>query len=315
MSYLGAEEIQREDMERVDFFICKNIISGMFKEIEMIGPSRGFEDIKKIDENGVEYWTARELFALFGYATWQAFDDVILRATRAALTSGQKVENHFSQLTKMVDIGSGTKRAIKDWKLDRYACYLIAQNGDSKIPAIALAQTYFAVQTRKQEVFENLPDAEKRLLVRGEVSSENKKLFKTASQAGVSNFGLFNDAGYKGLYGGSLSDIEKKKGIEKGELLDRAGSTELAANLFRITQTEEKLRKDNVRGQYQASNTHNMVGGKVRQTIKDIGGDLPENLKPERHIKEIKKEIKVLEKQAKKTLQSKSQKKLEKNPQ
>ena len=211
----------------------------------------------------------------------------------------------------MVDIGSGSKRAVKDWKLDRYACYLIAQNGDSKIPQIALAQTYFAVQTRKQEIFENLSDGAKRLFIRGEVSSENKKLFKTASQAGVSNFGLFNDAGYKGLYGTSLTEVEKKKGISKGELLDRAGSTELAANLFRITQTEEKLRKDNVRNPHQANSTHNMVGGKVRQTIKDIGGELPENLKSEKHIKEVKKEIKLLEKQAKKTLgPSKKPKKL-----
>ena len=230
----------------------------------------------------------------------QAFDEVVTRAARAALNSGQIVDDHFSQLTKLVEIGSGGKRAVKDWKLDRYACYLIAQNGDPKIPQIAVAQTYFAVQTRRQEIFDNLPDAEKRLFIRGEVTNENKKLFRTAKEADVSHFGLFNDAGYRGLYGTPLYDVEAKKGIKKGELLDRAGATELAANLFRITQTDEKLKNDGIRGDSAARNAHNMVGGKVRQTIKDIGGTLPENLKPEKHIKEIKKEIKLLEKEAKK---------------
>src|SRR3972149_4296707 len=269
----------------------------MSKELNITGPNREFESIKHIDENNIEFWTARELFPLLGYSRWESFEEVIGRARKSALNSGQIVENHFRDLTKMVDIGSNTKRAIKDWKLDRYACYLIAQNGDSKIPQIALAQTYFTVQTRRQEIFDKLSDAEKRIFVREEVTSENKKLFKTAKQAGVSNFGLFNDAGYKGLYGASLSDVEFKKGIKKGELLDRAGSTELAANLFRITQTDEKLKKDNVRGDVAAQRTHNMVGGKVRQTIKDIGGELPENLKPEKHIKEVKKEIKQIENQ------------------
>jgi len=259
----------------------------MIKDIGINSPSQSFEDIKEVDKNGIEFWTARKLFPLLGYATWQAFDEVVARAARAALNSGQIVDDHFSQLTKLVDIGSGGKRAVKDWKLDRYACYLIAQNGDSKIPQIAVAQTYFAVQTRRQEIFDKLPDAEKRLFIRGEVTSENKKLFRTAKEAGVSHFGLFNDAGYRGLYGSPLSDIEAKKGIKKGELLDRAGASELAANLFRITQTDDKLKKDNVRGDIAAQRTHNMVGGKVRQTIKDIGGNLPENLKPEKHIKEI----------------------------
>lgn len=274
----------------------------MTNDITVSGPSQGFEDIKEVDENGIEFWTARKLFPLLGYATWQAFDEVVTRAARAALNSGQIVDDHFSQLTKLVDIGSGGKRAVKDWKLDRYACYLIAQNGDAKIPQIALAQTYFAIQTRRQEIFDKLPDAEKRLFIRGEVTNENKKLFRTAKEAGVSHFGLFNDAGYRGLYGAPLSDVEARKGIKKGELLDRAGATELAANLFRITQTDEKLKKDGVQGDNAARNAHNMVGGKVRQTIKDIGGTLPENMKPEKHIKEIKKEIKLLEKEAKKAL-------------
>ncbi len=273
-------------------------------------PHKGFEEIKHVDENGIEYWSARELHPLFVYARWESFDEVINRATKAAINSGQIPENHFRQLTKMVDLGSGSRRAVKDWKLDRYACYLIAQNGDPKIAEIALAQTYFAIQTRRQELFDKLPDAEKRLFIRGEVVDGNKKLFRTAKEAGVSNFGLFNDAGYKGLYGTSVSNVEAKKGIKKGELLDRAGATELAANLFRITQTDEKLKKDNIKGENAANRAHFMVGGKVRQTIKDIGGRLPEDLKPETHIKEIKKEMKLLEKEAKKALLPARKKKL-----
>jgi DNA-damage-inducible protein D len=202
----------------------------------------------------------------------------------------------------MVEIGSNTVREVRDYKLDRYACYLIAQNGDPKKTEIALAQTYFAIQTRKQEIFEQLPDSEKRLFIRNEVSDHNKKLFRTARQAGVTKFGLFNDAGYRGLYGMPLSGIERKKGIKKGELLDRASSTELAANLFRITQTDEKLEKDKIQGDQSAGQAHFMIGGKVRQTIKEIGGTTPEYLPAEKHIKEIKKEVKQLEKAKKKKI-------------
>jgi len=265
-------------------------------EIKLSELNKGFEEIKKIDENGVEYWTARELFPLLGYSEWRAFEVTIKRAQRAAQGSNQTIADHFGQLTKMVELGSNAKRETKDWKLDRYACYLISQNGDSRIPEIARAQTYFAIQTRKQELIESLVEIDKRILIRGEVSSENKKLFKTAKNAGVSNFGLFNDAGYRGLYNMSLSDIENKKKIKKGGLLDRAGSTELAANLFRITQTDEKLKKDRINTNSEAQRTHYVVGGKVRQTIKDIGGTMPEYLLPEKHIKEAKKEKKLLNK-------------------
>jgi len=274
----------------------------MTNEIIPSSLHRGFEDIKKIDENGVEYWEARELMPLLGYKKWEKAGEVIARAARACINSGQDVENHFPHSVKMVKIGSDTVRNVRDYKLDRYACYLIAQNGDPKKDEIALAQTYFAIQTRKQEIFEQLPDTSKRLFIRNQVSDHNKKLFNTAKQAGVSKFGLFNDSGYKGLYGTSLSKIERKKGIKKGELLDRAGSTELAANLFRITQTDEKLKNDNVQGEYQASQAHFMVGGKVRQTIKEIGGTTPEDLPTERHIKEVKREIKQFEKIEKKKL-------------
>ncbi len=264
----------------------------MANEIVVASLNEDFESIKKIDKNGIEYWEARELMPILGYAKWQNAEEVIARAARACINSGQLVDNHFTGFSKMVKIGSDSVREVRNWKLDRYACYLIAQNGDSKKSEIALAQTYFAIQTRKQEIFEQLTEADKRLFIRGEVTAENKKLFSTAKRAGVTKFGSFNDAGYRGLYGRPLNEIEKKKSIRKGELLDRAGKTELAANLFRITQTDEKIKKDNIKGNDQASRTHFMVGGKVRQTIKDIGGTTPENLSPERHIKELKSEKK-----------------------
>ena len=258
-------------------------------------PHKQFESIKKIDDSGVEYWIARELMNILGYSHWQKAEEVIKRAKQACVASGQNIENHFNQTGKMVRIGSNTVRQVKDYKLDRYACYLIAQNGDSNKPEIALAQTYFAVQTRRQELLDQMTANEKRLFIRGEVTDHNKKLFTTAKAAGVSKFGLFNDAGYRGLYGLSIKDIEKRKGLKKGELLDRAGSTELAANLFRITQTDEKLKRDKIRGERLASQTHNMIGGKLRQTIKDIGGVMPEDLLPEKHIKELKKSVKKLQ--------------------
>jgi DNA-damage-inducible protein D len=246
-----------------------------------------FEDIKKTDENQVEYWEARELLELLGYSRWEKAEDVIGRAAQACINSGEDVDNHFHQLVKMVNIGSNTVRQIRDYKLDRYACYLVAQNGDSKKEKIALAQTYFALQTRKQELFEKMSEDERRIFIRQEIIEHNKKLFSTARQAGVSRFGLFNDAGYRGLYGMSLKDVEKKKGIKKGDLLNHAGNTELAANLFRITQTDEKLKKEKISNERTATQTHFMVGGKVRQTIKDIGGILPEDLPAEKDIREI----------------------------
>lgn len=264
-------------------------------EIDIVGPAKGFEELKRFSKSGVEYWQAREIMPLLEYDTWRSFEDVIKKAQRACISSGQALENHFVGVGKMVQIGSNATRTVTDYKLDRYACYLIAQNGDStKKEAIALAQTYFAIQTRKQEIYQDLAGTEKRLLIRKEMVDQNKKLFSTAKRAGVEHFGLFNDAGYRGLYGMPLSQVEGRKGIKKGELLDRAGSTELAANLFRVTQTEEKLRKDKISNQASAVQTHFMVGGKVRQTIKEIGGEVPENLKPEKHIKIVEKELKAL---------------------
>ena len=255
------------------------------------GPHKDFESIKHLDEQGLEFWTARELMKLLDYREWRNFEEVIKKAQQSCLQSGQVIHNHFVDVNKMVEIGSNTVRNVKDYKLDRYACYLVAQNGDSAKREIALAQTYFATQTRKQELSDLSAD-ERRLFAREEVRKENKKLFKTAKGAGVTKFGSFNDAGYRGLYELSLKDLEKVKDVPKGQLLDHAGSTELAANLFRITQTEEKIKNENIQGQDDASRTHFAVGAKVRQTIKDIGGTMPEKLPMEKHIRELKQKSK-----------------------
>ncbi len=232
---------------------------------------------------------------LLDYTKWGNFESVIDKAKEACLQSGQEVNDHFADIGKMVDLGSGSQREIKDYKLSRYACYLIAQNGDPEKLPIALAQTYFAIQSRKQELFDGLSDDEKRLLVRNEVVDHNKKLFRTAQDHGVKNFGRFNDAGYKGLYGMSSKKIQKKKRLGKDAVLDRAGTTELAANLFRITQTDEqlqeKMRAQGKVGESSASNTHFIVGGKVRKAIKDIGGTMPEKLPPHAHIKKVQKKL------------------------
>ncbi len=262
----------------------------------MPGPHKDFETIKHLDTDGNEYWEARELLLLLGYERWESAQEVVARAAAACMKSGQDVDNHFRQTTKMVKIGSNTVRMVVDYQLSRYACYLIAQNGDPSTKLqIALAQTYFANQTRKQETFDQLPENVQRLQIRDQVKEQGKQLNQTAAQAGVKKFGVFNDAGYRGLYGMPLSAIEQKKGIQKGELLDRAGSTELAANLFRITQTNEKLKKD--KGQHSGdaavSEVHRMVGDKVRQTIKEIGGVKPEELPTEKHIREVKRELRL----------------------
>lgn len=268
----------------------------MTNEIILNSPNKDFESIKKIDENGVEYWEARELVAVLGYSRWQHFEEVIKKAIKACINSRQFPQDHFTDIGKMTQIGHGIVRKLDDYKLDRFACYLIAQNGDSTKPAIAMAQTYFAIQTRRQELYDNLSEAEKRIMKREEVSDRNKILFSTARLAGVSNFGKFNDAGYMGLYTMPLKDIENKKNISKGELLDRAGGVELAANLFRITQTEAKLKRENIKGDIGSQKAHFEIGKKVRKAIQDMGGEMPENLPPEKHIKIVKREVKRLKK-------------------
>ncbi|KKP47014.1 MAG: DNA-damage-inducible protein, part of SOS response [Candidatus Woesebacteria bacterium GW2011_GWA1_33_30] len=262
--------------------------------IQFKSPSKHFEEIKKIDENGVEYWLARELMSLIDYSNWQNFEKVIEKAKIACKKSNQTIQYHFIDVNNMVIVGSGAKREVKDYRLSRYACYLITQNGDSSKKIIASAQTYFAIQTRKQEIFQGLKETEQRLFLRGKIKVHNKELNSTAQSAGVKNFGKFHDAGYLGLYGMHKKTLQKKKGIGKDDVLDRAGATELAANLFRITQADDKIRNEKIKGEGHATFAHMVVGQKVRKTIQEIGGTMPEDLPIEGDIKKIKIERKKL---------------------
>ncbi len=243
---------------------------------------------KKLTRTGGEYWMARDISPILGYPEWENFDNVIQKARMACESTGIDPQNHFLETTKMVSIGSGANRRIKDYFLTRYACYLVAMNGNSRKPEIGTAQTYFAVQARRQEIQDQLTDKEKRLQLRERVKNANLSLASTAKKAGVQRYGIFQDAGYQGLYEMGLADIKKRKGIdEKENLLDRAGRTELAANEFRITQTEEKLIRDGVKLERHAIDTHKNVGREVRNVIKKLGGTMPEDLPPEESIKKL----------------------------
>ena len=261
-----------------------------------------FEDIKHIDENGIEYWLARELQEILGYKEWRNFLKVIEKAKSSVEATEINTFDHFVDVNKIVEAGISSKN-IGDIMLTRYACYLIVQNGDPRKKMIALGQQYFAIQTRKQELsdkeFEELSEDERRLLLRSDVRGFNKKLAKAAQDCGVDNFGKFQNAGYKGLYNGeTASDIKKRKNLKKNEdILDHMGSTELAANFFRITQTEERLKKGDIKGQEKADHTHYTIGKKVRETMEEISGVLPEKLPtPEKSIKQIEKEQKKIKK-------------------
>ncbi|MFO7594726.1 MAG: DNA damage-inducible protein D [Desulfocurvibacter africanus] len=264
-----------------------------------------FEDIRHFDEDGSEYWLARELQPLLDYSLWQNFKKVIDKAMESCHQSGHLVENHFIDFNKMVEIGSKARREVEDYRLSRYACYLIVQNGDPSKSVIAHGQTYFAIQTRRQELndekaFAQLDEDGRRLMLRSELVQHNKALTAAAKDAGVESnldYAIFQDHGYRGLYGGlGAKDIHAKKGLKKShKILDHMGSTEMAANLFRATQTEEKLRHDNIRGKQAANQTHHMVGAKVRQTIKELGGTMPEDLPtPDKSIKQLEREKKKL---------------------
>ena len=256
-----------------------------------------FESIKHIDDDGNEYWYARELMIALKYSNWQNFEKVINKAVNSCITSNNMVQNHFIDISKMVSIGSKTQREVSDYKLSRYACYLIAQNGDSRKKVIGLAQTYFAIQTRKQELLEqeynNLTEDEKRFYQRSLTKKGNYSLNQAAKNAGVKNFDKFHNAGYKGLYNGETADdIAKRKELRyREDILDNMGSEELAANLFRITQTDGKLREDNIKGASIANEIHYNIGKNIRDTIIKNGRTLPENLPtPEKSLKELEKE-------------------------
>jgi len=260
-----------------------------------------FENIKHIDEEGNEYWLARELQVALEYRQWRRFESVINEAMVACKKSKINVYDHFANVGKMVDIGSKTRRELNDYKLSRYACYLIAQSGDNRKKSISLAKTYFAVQTRKMELLEkdynSLTEDEKRFYQRYLTRKGNLSLNQTARKAGVKNFDKFHNAGYMGLYNGeTANDIAKRKGLRyREDILDNMGSVELAANLFRISQTDEKIKNENITGENNATKTHYIVGKKIRKAIRDIGGTMPEDLPtPNKSLKELEKETKLL---------------------
>lgn len=263
-----------------------------------------FESIKHIDKNGIEYWEARELMKALEYKRWDKFNNVIYNAKQACEQSGYLGSDHFSQVGKMIELAKGAKRKVVDYKLSRYACYLIVQNGDPRKEVIALGQTYFAVQTRKQELteleYESLSEDKKRLYQRNLTKKGNYSLNQTAKKAGVKNFGEFHNAGYKGLYNGETADdIAKRKGLRYREyILDNMGSEELVDNLFRITHTESKIKRENIKTEKEAKQAHYDMGKSIRNFIKSQNGTMPEDLPtPSKSLKELEKtdDLKMIE--------------------
>lgn len=256
-----------------------------------------FEALKRRNHHGAEYWSARELQPLLGYSQWRRFEDAIARAMTSCEQSGNEPGHHFAGAGKMVALGSGSAREVPDYHLSRFACYLIAQNGDPRKPAIAQAQKYFAIQTRRQELSDAHAADLERLELRRQAGEEFKALSGAARQSGVQDrmFGVFHDAGYKGMYGGRGRDaIKVRKGIApKDNLMDRMDATELAANQFRMTQTRDKLARENVRTQRHAIATHEAVGREVRAAIRKIGGTPPEDIPPAEPIQRVEKRVKA----------------------
>ena len=265
-----------------------------------------FEGIRQLDADGNEFWSARKLARVLDYSEYRHFLPVVERAREACHNSGHVLADHIEDILDMVSIGSGAYREVADVRLSRYACYLIVQNGDPSKPVIANGQTYFAMQTRRQELedsakFAQLSEDDKRIAIRNELAAHNKYLAAAAKNAGVEtslDYAIFQDHGYKGLYGGmGAKEIHSRKGLKKSQkILDHMGSTELAANLFRATQAEEKLKRENVKGKQRANNTHFEVGKKVRATIRELGGTMPEALPtPDQSVKQIENAKKSLE--------------------
>jgi DNA-damage-inducible protein D len=267
----------------------------MTDESLLVPSQKSFENLKQVNPHGAEYWTARELQPLLGYKHWRSFDNAIRKAMVSCEQSGNDPSHHFARARKPIMGGKGAVQEVDDYQLSRFACYLIAQNGDPRIAEIAEAQKYFAIQTRRQELSDALAADLERLELRKQTSQEFKALSGAARNAGVQDkmFGVFHDAGYKGLYGGlGGQEIKSRKRIPpKDQLMDRMDSTELAANQFRMTQTRDKLAREGVRSQEQAIDTHKKVGQEVRDAIKRIGGTLPENIPPAEHIKKVQKRL------------------------
>lgn len=255
-----------------------------------------FDSIKQLDDEGNEYWYARDLQGILEYSEWRNFYKIIEKAKNACEASGHVVQSEFVDVNKLVDVGANLQRSIQDIVLSRYACYLIAMNGNPRKEVIALAQTYFAVKTHEQEQLELQKEDSLRLQIRQDIKEHNISLAEAANQAGIKeprDYAIFQNEGYKGLYGGlGVKQIHARKGLKKSQkILDHMGSTELAANLFRATQTDEKLRREGIKGKPQANKVHHDVGAKVRQTIKELGGTMPEDLAtPTKSIQQIKKE-------------------------
>ncbi len=278
-----------------------------------------FEQIKRFDENKNEYWTGRDLSKVLEYSEYRHFKPVIAKAKEACENSDNVVSDHFEDMLDMIEIGKGAKREIDNVKLSRYACYLIVQNADPGKEIVALGQTYFAVQTRLQEIqqmhaYQQLKtEEEKRMFLRKEMAEHNRHLAEVAKVAGVIepiDYAIFQNHGYMGLYGGlDAKGIHKRKGLKKSEnILDHMGSTELAANLFRATQTEEKLKRENIKGKQKANQTHYEVGKKVRKTIQEIGGTMPENLPAVEDIKKVKRKLENKDKKVLKAVKRRNNK-------
>ncbi len=251
-----------------------------------------FERIKRTNDAGVEYWSSRDFAEVLGYGDYRNFEGVIEKAKLSCFNSGHHIEDHFVDVTEMIEIGKGGQRPVKTVLLSRYACYLAIQNADPKKEIVAQGQTYFAIQTRRQELGDERIEEERRLLLREEMRRHNVQLADAAKGAGVVkpiDYAVFQNHGYMGLYGGlKMDEIHRRKRLKKSQkILDHMGSTELAANLFRATQAEEKLRRDKVQGKDAANRTHHEVGAKVRQTIRELGGTMPENLPVADSIKKI----------------------------
>lgn len=251
-----------------------------------------FERIKRTNETGMEFWSSRDFAGILDYGDYRNFEGVIEKAKLSCFNSGHRIEDHFVDVTEMIEIGKGGKRPVKVALLSRYACYLVIQNADPKKEIVAHGQTYFAIQTRRQELADEGIEDERRILLREEMRSHNVQLAHAARDAGViepKDYAIFQNHGYMGLYGGlKQDDIHRKKSLKKSQkILDHMGSTELAANLFRATQAEEKLRREEVKGKDAANRTHHEVGAKVRETIRELGGTMPEELPVVESVKKI----------------------------